>query len=153
LLRAANEGILFLDEISELGSDEQAMLLHALEERAFLPVGSDREVHSRFQLIAGTNRDLAAEVQQGRFRHDLLARINMWTFELPGLAERAEDIEPNLQYELDQFAYTEGRRVLLSGPSREAFLQFAASSEALWLGNFRDLNGAVTRMATLVRGG
>ncbi|HTN89068.1 MAG TPA: sigma 54-interacting transcriptional regulator, partial [Sorangium sp.] len=96
LLRKAHEGVLFLDEIGELGADEQAMLLRAIEEKAFLPVGSDREVRSEFQLLAGTNRDLSLEVAAGRFREDLLARINLWTFRLPGLRERVEDIEPNL---------------------------------------------------------
>ena len=102
LLRTADGGVLFLDEIGELGSDEQAMLLRALEEKTFLPLGSDRESHSDFQLIAGTNRDLFAAVREGRFREDLLARINLWTFSLPGLRARPEDIEPNLQFELDQ---------------------------------------------------
>ncbi|MCK6500292.1 MAG: RNA repair transcriptional activator RtcR family protein, partial [Nitrospira sp.] len=104
LLRAADGGVLFLDEIGELGMDEQAMLLRALEEKRFLPLGSDEEVTSDFQLIAGTNRDLPSAVRDGHFRDDLLARINLWTFRLPGLAERSEDIEPNLDYELDQFA-------------------------------------------------
>ncbi|HTN89863.1 MAG TPA: sigma 54-interacting transcriptional regulator, partial [Sorangium sp.] len=54
------------------------------------------EVRSEFQLFAGTNRDLSLEVAAGRFREDLLARINLWTFRLPGLRERVEDIEPNL---------------------------------------------------------
>lgn len=60
LLKAADGGLLFLDEIGELGTDEQAMLLRAVEERRFLPVGSDTETCSDFQLIAGTNRDLPA---------------------------------------------------------------------------------------------
>ena len=104
LLRAADHGVLFLDEIGELGPDEQAMFLRALEDKAFLPVGADREVRSDVQLIAGTNRDLAETVVAGRFRDDLLARINLWTFRLPGLQERVEDLEPNLGYELDQWA-------------------------------------------------
>ena len=54
-------------------------------------LGSDRESHSDFQLIAGTNRDLFAAVRDGRFREDLLARINLWTFSLPGLRARPED--------------------------------------------------------------
>ena len=84
LLRAADGGVLFLDEVGELGPDEQAALLRAIEEKQFLPLGADREVRSDFQLIAGTNADLAAAVRVGRFREDLLARINMWTFRLPG---------------------------------------------------------------------
>lgn len=152
-LRAANQGVLFLDEIGELGLDEQAMLLRALEDKVFLPLGSDKEVKSEFQLIAGTNRDLAERVREGKFREDLLARINLWTFCLPGLRERKEDIEPNLQFELDQFAERNGRRVTFSREALTRFLQFATSPDATWNGNFRDLNGAIIRMATLAEGG
>lgn len=153
LLRAANRGVLFLDEIGELGPDEQAMLLRALEEKVFLPLGSDREVKSDFMLIAGTNRDLGAMVREGRFRDDLLARINLWTFVLPGLRDRREDIEPNLDFELEQFAQKTGSNVRFNREARERFLTFATSNEALWRGNFRELNGAVVRMATLSHGG
>jgi transcriptional regulatory protein RtcR len=70
LLKAADKGVLFLDEVGELGLDEQAMLLRALEEKRFLPLGSDEETQSEFQLIAGTNRDLYVDVRAGRFRED-----------------------------------------------------------------------------------
>jgi transcriptional regulatory protein RtcR len=153
VLRAANGGILFLDEIGELGRDEQAMLLRALEEKTFLPLGSDREAHSDFQLIAGTNRDLLAAVREGRFREDLLARINLWTFTLPGLRSRPEDIEPNLQFELDEFARRTGHHVTFNKEAREKFLGFALAPSSQWAGNFRDLNAAVVRMATLAQGG
>jgi len=153
LLRAADKGVLFLDEVGELGFDEQAMLLRALEEKTFLPLGSDDEAHSDFQLIAGTNRDLLAAVRERKFREDLLARINLWTFSLPGLRNRSEDIEPNLDFELDRFAEKAGRRVTFSKEARERFLSFALSPAALWAGNFRDLNAAVARMATLAPGG
>jgi transcriptional regulatory protein RtcR len=153
LLRAADKGVLFLDEVGELGLDEQAMLLRALEEKTFLPLGSDDEAHSDFQLIAGTNRDLFAAVRQGRFREDLLARINLWTFPLPGLKNRSEDIEPNLDFELDRFAEKAGRRVTFSKEARDKFLAFGLSPTASWSGNFRDLNAAVARMATLAPGG
>jgi transcriptional regulatory protein RtcR len=153
LLRAADGGILFLDEIGELGSDEQAMLLRALEDKVFLPMGSDREVRSEFQLVAGTNRDLFALVREGQFREDLLARINLWTFQMPGLRDRIEDIEPNLKYELEQYARRAGKRVTFSKEARDRFLKFAISREASWKGNFRDLNGALVRMATLSPGG
>lgn len=96
--------MLFLDEIGELGLDEQAMLLRAIEEPRFLPVGSDVEVSSEFWLIAGTNRDLLFDVPAGRFREDFLARINLWTFRLPSLAARREDIKPNLDYELHEYS-------------------------------------------------
>jgi transcriptional regulatory protein RtcR len=153
LLRAADGGLLFLDEVGELGLDEQAMLLRAIEERRFLPVGSDKEAKSDFQLIAGTNCDLQLAVRAGKFREDLLARINLWTFHLPPLRERREDIEPNLDYELDQFAKANGIKVTLNKEARAMFLKFATEADAMWSGNFRDLNAAVTRMATFASGG
>lgn len=153
LLRAADGGMLFLDEIGELGADEQAMLLRAIEERQFLPVGADRETSSDFQLIAGTNHDLQRDVAEGRFREDLLARINLWTFSLPGLWERREDVAPNLDYELTKFSASTGQVVRMNKEARQAFLRFAESPDAAWRGSFRDLNGAVTRMATLAGGG
>ncbi len=153
LLRSANGGLLFLDEIGELGADEQAMLLRALEEKRFTPFGADTEVTSDFQLIAGTNRDLAIRVSEGTFRDDLLARINLWTYQLPGLRDRPEDIEPNLDYELERYAEKNSRRVTMSKEVRGRFLEFARSGEATWAGNFRDLNASVTRMATLAIGG
>ena len=148
LLRTADTGMLFLDEIGELGLDEQAMILRAIEDKRFLPVGADKEAESDFQLIAGTNRDLGQAVADGRFRDDLYARLNLWTFELPGLAERREDIAPNLDYELDRFAEREGDRVTFNKEARERYLAFAVSSDAPWHGNFRDLAASVTRMAT-----
>ncbi|GAA5132098.1 sigma 54-interacting transcriptional regulator [Luteolibacter yonseiensis] len=149
LLREADGGLLFLDEIGELGTDEQAMLLRALEDKTFLPVGSDKPVKSDFQLIAGTNRDLREAVVTGRFREDLLARIHLWTFALPALAQRREDIAPNLEYELDRHRRSTGREVSFNKEAKLAFLKFAEAPDSRWSGNFRDLNAAVTRMATL----
>lgn len=148
LLRTADGGMLFLDEIGELGLDEQAMILRAIEDKRFLPVGTDRDVESNFQLIAGTNRDLAQCVRKGTFREDLYARLNLWTFSLPGLAQRREDIAPNLDYELDRHAEREGERVTFNKEARERYLAFAMSAHAQWPGNFRDLAASVTRMAT-----
>jgi len=153
LLRGADRGLLFLDEIGELGADEQAMLLKAVEEKKFYPMGGDREVDSDFQLIAGTHRDLRKDVAAGRFREDLFARINLWTYELPSLAQRPEDIEPNLDYLLAQQAAELGRRVRFNKEAREKYLSFAASPAARWSGNFRDLGASVMRMATLAEGG
>jgi transcriptional regulatory protein RtcR len=152
LLRAADGGVLFLDEVGELGLDEQAMLLRAVEEKRFLPVGSDTEVKSDFQLIAGTNKDLAAAVEAREFRDDLLARINLWTFKLPALKDRREDIEPNITYELEQFARHHGSNVTFNKEARERFIAFATSSAATWRRNFRDLNASISRMATLSGG-
>ncbi|MHC4780057.1 MAG: RNA repair transcriptional activator RtcR [Planctomycetota bacterium] len=153
LLRAAAGGVLLLDEIGELGLNEQAMLLRAIEEKRFLPVGSDREVGSDFQLIAGTNRNLSREVGNGRFREDLLARINLWTFHLPSLKDRLEDIEPNVDYELNGFERKTGRRATFSKEAFKRFLEFATGAGAEWKANFRDLNGAIHRMSTLAPGG
>lgn len=148
LLRTADTGMLFLDEIGELGLDEQAMILRAIEDKRFLPVGADQDVSSDFHLIAGTNRELARCVQQGTFRDDLYARLNLWTFTLPGLRDRREDIAPNLDYELDRFAEREGSRITFNREARDRFLAFATGADALWQGNFRDLASSVTRMAT-----
>lgn len=153
LLLSAHDGVLFLDEVGELGIDEQAMLLRALEEKRFLPLGSDREASSDFQLIAGTNCDLADAVASGEFREDLLARINLWTFRLPGLADRREDIAPNVDYEMEQFRRRTGSVVTFSKEAREAFLAFATSEAAAWPANFRDLNAVITRLATLAPAG
>jgi transcriptional regulatory protein RtcR len=153
LLRAADRGILLLDEIGELGLDEQTMLLRALEERTFLPVGADREETSDFQLVAGTNRDLSAAVRSGRFRDDLLARIDLWTFRLPGLRERPEDIEPNIEHELERVSGQVGTCVRLNREARDLFLRFAVSPAAKWTRNFRDLNSAILRMSTVAKGG
>ncbi|KPF48183.1 transcriptional regulator [beta proteobacterium AAP121] len=153
LLRTAHRGVLFLDEIGELGLDEQAMLLKAVEEKRFFPMGSDTEVSSDFQLIAGTNRDLRVDVAQGRFREDLFARVNLWSYTLPGLAQRPEDIEPHVDHLLARAAAETGRAVRFNAEAKARYLQFAKSAQALWSGNFRDLLGSVTRMATLADSG
>lgn len=153
LLLEAHQGLLFLDEIGELGLDEQAMLLRAIEDKKFMPFGSDREVESDFQLIAGTNRNLYDRVEQGLFREDLLARINLWHYHLPSLKERREDIEPNLEYELHRFAQNMNLKVSFNRAAKTKYLAFALSSDAKWRANFRDLNSSVTRMATLAVSG
>ena len=153
LLRAADRGILFLDEVGELGLDEQAMLLRALEEKTFMPMGSDKEVSSNFQLIAGTNRDLWKDVAGGKFREDLLARMNLWTFRLPGLSERPEDLAPNIMFELQQFARENGHKVTFNKEAYDHYLEFATSAAARWRANFRDLNASIIRMSTLTPGG
>ncbi|HEY9345094.1 MAG TPA: sigma 54-interacting transcriptional regulator [Inquilinus sp.] len=153
LLRSADGGILFLDEIGELGPDEQAMILRAVEEKRFPPVGADREVASDFQLIAGTNRDLSVDVARGRFREDLLARLNLWTFTLPGLRDRREDIAPNLEFELRRHAEREGVQITFNREARDRYLAFATAPEAVWSANFRDLGASITRMATFAPSG
>ncbi|MDU4299433.1 MAG: RNA repair transcriptional activator RtcR [Eikenella corrodens] len=148
-LKTADGGVLFLDEIGELGLDEQAMLLKAIEEKHFYPVGSDKEVQSSFQLIAGTNRDLRREIRAGRFREDLFARINIWNYLLPALADRREDIEPNIEHQLALASQELGRATRFNKEALSAYLAFAHSSEARWRGNFRDLAASIMRLATL----
>lgn len=153
LLREADKGLLFLDEIGELGLDEQAMLLRAIEEKIFIPFGGDQPVSSDFQLIAGTHRNLFDQVRQGLFREDLLARINLWTYELPSLKNRMEDLEPNIEHELLNFTRKAGYKVSFNKVAKNNYLNFANSPQALWRANFRDLNSSITRMATLAEGG
>ena len=153
LLAEADNGMLFLDEIGELGLDEQAMLLRAIEDKRFMPLGADKESGSRFQLIAGTNRDLFQRVEQGRFREDLLARINLWSYRLPSLTQRLEDLDANIDYELEKFSQKTNSLIGFNKPAREYYLRFARSPEASWNSNFRDLNASITRMATLADGG
>ena len=152
-LKEADGGIIFLDEIGELPLEAQAMLLKAIEEKTFRPLGAAKDERSDFQLICGTNRDLSLDVADRRFRADLLARINLWSFDLPGLADRREDIEPNLVYELNRFSEKSGKHISFSKEARERFLDFALDPANRWPGNFRDLNAMIVRMATLSDGG
>ena len=149
LLREADGGVLFLDEIDELGRQEQALLLHALETGRYYPLGADHEVTSRFHVIAGAGRDLRKLVAEGRFRPDLLARLNMWRFTLPPLRDRREDIEANLAFELDRAARELGNRVGFNTDARDRFLRFATDPATLWPGNFRDFGGVIRRLCTL----
>jgi len=153
LLAEAHNGLLFLDEIGELGIDEQAMLLRAIEDKCFMPFGSDKESSSNFQLIAGTNKNLFRHVEKGLFREDLLSRINLWTYQLPSLKQRIEDLEVNIEYELDKNAQKYGTLVSFNKSAKDDYLRFAKSAEALWRCNFRDLNASITRMSTLANGG
>jgi transcriptional regulatory protein RtcR len=153
LLKMADHGLLFLDEIAELGMDEQAMLLRAIEDQQFFPMGSDQIVSSRFQLIVGTNKFLPDLVMQGKFREDLLARINLWTIEMPPLKARLDDIEPNIDFELMRMSQRLNRKISFNVRARTDYLTFAQSDKAIWVGNFRDLSASIQRMATLAEGG
>lgn len=114
------------------------MLLRAIEDKVFTPFGSDKEASSDFQLIAGTNRDLF-QVRDGKFRReDLLAHANLWTYELPGLRHRLEDLEANIEYELQQFTRKVGHKVSFNKAAREQYLAFAQTAAATWRANFRE---------------
>ncbi len=152
-LKEADGGMVFLDEIGELPLEAQALLLKAIEEKTFRPLGAKEDERSDFQLICGTNRDLMDDVREHKFRLDLLTRINLWSFRLPGLADRREDIEPNLDYELVRFSEKTGKHISFNKEARQRFMSFALDKGNVWPGNFRDLNAMVVRMATLADGG
>ncbi len=149
LLREADGGVLFLDDVDELNPNMQAVLLHAIETGRFYPLGSDHEISSRFHLIAGANRDLRSLTASGRFRPDLLARLNTWSFTLPALRNRTEDIEANLLHELDRCERDLGTHVGFNSDARARFLDFAKDTATQWPGNFRDFSGSIRRLCTL----
>lgn len=149
LLREADGGVLFLDEIDELGLEEQALILHAIEAGRYYPLGSDSEVTSRFQVIAGATHDLTALAAAGKFRLDLLSRLNLWTFRLPALRDRPEDLDANLRHELTRAEKALGIRVGFNADAADVWLRFAKAPSTRWLGNFRDFSGAVLRLCTL----
>jgi transcriptional regulatory protein RtcR len=149
LLRKAHSGVLFLDEIDELNLEGQALLLHAIESGQFYPLGSDSPVSSQFHVIASASKSLASLVADGAFRSDLLSRLNFWTFLLPPLRNRRDDINANLQYELVRAEQKLGIRVGFNADALDAWLRFAKSPDAQWPGNFRDFGGAILRLCTL----
>jgi len=149
LLREADGGVLFLDEIDEFGLNEQAMILHAIETGKFYPMGSDHEITSKFQLIVGTNRDLGKLVSEGKFRADLYARLNLWTFNLPSLSDRREDIEPNIEFELGKAETLLGTRFGFNSDAAQKYIKFAIDPATPWVGNFRDLSSSIMRLCTL----
>lgn len=149
LLKSADGGLLFLDEIGELGLDEQAMLLTALEEQRFYPLGSDTPISVSFQLMAGTNKDLRQAVANGEFRADLFARLNTWTFFLPSLKDRLEDLPANIDYELARLGSEQQQQYRFTSEARQLYESFAMSADATWQRNFRDLTASMIRLTTL----
>lgn len=127
----------------------QSVLLHAIETGRFYPLGSDHEISSRFHLIAGANRDLRSLAAAGQFRPDLLARLNTWSFTLPPLRSRTEDIEANLLHELDRCERNLGVHVGFNSDARSQYLEFAKDPATHWPGNFRDFSGSIRRLCTL----
>lgn len=104
-------------------------------------------------MIAGTHRNMDKHIKEGLFREDLYARINMWSFSLPGLVDRKEDIEPNIDYELHHFATHYQKAIRFNSDAKSHYIRFATSEQALWRGNFRELSASITRMATLAENG
>ena len=119
-----------------------------------MPLGADRAGDERVPADRRHEpRPRPRPSADGRFREDLLARIDLWSFELPPLRERLEDVEPNLDYELDRLSRELGRTLRFNKDARARFLAFATAPEAAWSANFRDFAAALTRLGTLARGG
>ncbi len=136
LIEAAHGGTAFLDEIGELPLDMQVKLLRVLQEKEFRPVGSLLSRHSDFRAIAATNRDLAQEVDHGRFRRDLYYRLNVVSLRLPALRDRREDI-PLL---IEHFLARHGGTHQLTAETLETMVAYS------WPGNVRELENCIHRL-------
>ena len=141
-VEAAESGTLFLDEIGELGPSTQAQLLRFLQEKAFERLGDNRTRHADVRIVSATNRELEADVRGGRFREDLLYRLNVVEIRVPPLRERREDILPMARRMLRFFAGS------LHRPGLELAEETAPVLESYpWPGNVRELRNAVERAA------
>jgi DNA-binding NtrC family response regulator len=143
----AHGGSIFLDEVSELPLHLQVKLLHVLEDRRIQPVGSERSLCVDVRIIAASNRDLLAEVEQGRFRRDLFYRLNVVSLTLPPLRERVEDIEAMARSYLAHFRERQGGDGPdLSDEALEALRHYS------WPGNVREFINAIERACILCEG-
>jgi DNA-binding NtrC family response regulator len=145
LFANANGGTLFLDEIADMPLGLQVKLLRVLQGKAVRPVGGTEEVRLDLRVIAATNRDLAVEVREGRFREDLYYRLAVIPIRLPSLRERTEDIPLLARHFLDRA--TLNRRI--EGFTDDALEKLAAHR---WPGNVRELENVIERAATLASG-
>ncbi|MEM9067798.1 MAG: sigma-54 dependent transcriptional regulator [Myxococcota bacterium] len=143
LIRAAGGGTLFLDEVGELPLALQVKLLRVLQERSVRPVGSEREEEVDIRLVAATNRDLEAEVEQGTFREDLFYRLNVIRLRIPPLRDRPEDIRPLAQHLLEKHNAAQERTLSLS----DAALAWLALQP--FPGNVRELENLIERAVAL----
>ncbi len=143
----AGNGTVFLDEIGEIPGATQAKLLRVIDQKEILPVGANEPVFVAARVLAATNKDLAKEVEAGRFREDLYYRLAVVTINLPPLRSRREDIPDLVDYLLAKHARTLGKRV--SGVTHEA-MQILRS--ARWRGNVRELDNALQRAVILGEG-
>ncbi|HEV7692006.1 MAG TPA: sigma-54 dependent transcriptional regulator [Hyphomonadaceae bacterium] len=144
----ADGGTLFLDEVGELPLDMQVKLLRVLQEGEVDAVGSRRPTKIDVRIISATNRDLATQVKEGRFREDLYYRLNVFPIEMPSLRERQEDLPALVEHFVRRFNAEEGKNV--PGVSPET-LRMLMSYD--WPGNVRQLENAVFRAIVLSDGG
>lgn len=147
LFHEADGGALFLDEIGNLSYRTQMLLLRALQEKCYRPVGSTRERGFDIRLISATNEDLESAIAEGRFREDLFHRLNEFTIRVPTLSECPEDILPLARSLLGHLSEEHHKRV--QGFDR---LAEAALRQYPWPGNIRELRNTVRR-ALLMAGG
>jgi predicted ATPase/transcriptional regulator with GAF, ATPase, and Fis domain len=143
----ANGGTIFLDEIGELPLDAQVKLLRVLQEQEFEPVGSSKTIRVSVRVIAATNRNLDQAVRDGKFRADLLYRLNVFPIDVPALRERTTDIRLLVGF----FSSTLARRIgkPIQGFSARSMERLARYS---WPGNVRELQNVVERAAILAQG-
>jgi DNA-binding NtrC family response regulator len=144
----ADQGTLFLDEVGELPLDMQVKLLRVLQEGEVDAVGSRRPTKVDVRIISATNRDLAMQVREGRFREDLYYRLNVFPIEIPSLKERREDLPSLVDHFIRRFNAEEGKNV--PGVSSEALSMLLGYD---WPGNVRQLENAVFRAIVLSDGG
>jgi NtrC-family two-component system response regulator AlgB len=143
-VEVAEGGTLFLDEIGDLPASLQAKLLRFLQDKSFERVGETRTRRSDVRVVAATNRDLDVDVKSGRFREDLLFRLNVVEVRVPSLRERPEDIVPLANRFLTFFVRSVGRPPATLSPAAERVLKNYA-----WPGNVRELRNAIERAVIL----
>jgi DNA-binding NtrC family response regulator len=140
----ADGGTLFLDEVTELPLDAQVKLLRALQEGEVDPVGGKKTIKVNIRLISATNRDMIAQVTEGKFREDLYYRLNVFPVMVPPLRERPGDIPELVRHFITRFAAEEGKRVDGITPDAMGMLQ-----QYSWPGNVRQLENTVFRAIVL----
>jgi len=138
--RAADTGTIFLDEIGEMELELQAKLLRVLQQRVVVPVGSHEELPVDVRVLAATNRDLAREVEAGRFREDLFYRLNVVAIRTLGLRDRPEDVPVLAERYLAELAARHGMPMCTLSPAAIEVLQGYA-----WPGNVRELENVLER--------
>jgi len=143
----ANGGTIFLDEIGELPLDAQVKLLRVLQEQEFEPVGSSKTIRVSVRVIAATNRNLDFAVRDGKFRADLLYRLNVFPIDVPPLRERTSDIRLLVGFFSSALARRIGKPIQgFSAGSLERLTRYS------WPGNVRELQNVVERAAILAQG-
>ncbi|MBN1764641.1 MAG: sigma-54-dependent Fis family transcriptional regulator [Sedimentisphaerales bacterium] len=139
--RAADGGVILLDEIGELSLSLQPKILRVLQEGLVMPVGSDREYHVDVRVVAATHRDLKEMVQAGTFRLDLYQRLNVIQLRVPSLRERKEDIPKLFEHFLEKYAHYSDCRIQSVDPQIYEILSYNVDS-----GNIRELENIVRQI-------